>query len=201
MPGCSPLRQPKHHISNIKYRTKRKALSYCHTVGPLMLLLLILHAPGCHQGPGMVDAALEPATHLNTPEAIGFWPADVTILPLTVLFAPSDEGTAPYIHLFVGLRDAHGCFVKSPGTFRMELYERVPRSDQTSGRRLSVWPDIDINNPEENQAYWRDYLRCYEFRLDLASPLARHPSAILEITFLSANKERLATQYTLELSG
>lgn len=149
----------------------------------------------------MVDAALEPATRLHAPEAVGFWPADVTVLPLTVLFAPADEGTPPYIHLFVGLRDSHGCFVKSPGTFRVELYERVPRSDQTSGRRLSVWPDIDINDPEENQGYWRDYLRCYEFRLDLSSALAQRAVAILEITFLSANEERLATQYTLELGG
>jgi hypothetical protein len=147
----------------------------------------------------MVDAALEPATRLHDPEAVGFWPADVAVLPLTTLTVPQQTGVAPYIHLFVGLRDAYGCFVKSPGTFRMELYERVPRADQARGRRLSVWPDIDLSEPDVNQGYWRDYLRCYEFRLDLSNNVLRRPAAILEVTFLSANNERLTRQYPLEL--
>lgn len=161
------------------------------------LLLGILFLTGCHQGPGMVDAALEPAMRFNDPKPIGFWPAEVTVLPLTTLTGPPANGTAPYIHLFVGLYDAFHCYIKAPGTFRIELYERVPRSAQTKGRRLTVWPDIKLSDATKNQHYWRDYLRCYEFRLDLPPNVGNLREAILEVTFLSGDEQRLTTQVPL----
>jgi hypothetical protein len=199
MQGCSEVRQPKYQTSNIKHQAKRTALSYIPPATTVLLALLIFLQTSCHQGPGMMDAALEPATRLNDPEPVGFWPTDVTVLPLTIFWVPPEAGAPPYIHLYVGLRDPYGCFTKAPGIFRVELYERMPRADQAKGRRLSIWPDIDIHNPDENQAYWRDYLRCYELRLDLAPRLKIQEAAILEVTFLGANKERLTTLYTLEL--
>jgi hypothetical protein len=155
---------------------------------------------GCHQGPGMVDAALDPAMRFSDPRPVGFWPAEVAILPLTTLTATRDDRAHPYIHLFVGLRDPFRCNTKAPGVFRVELYEHAPRSAQTKGHRLTVWPDIDLNEAERNQLYWRDYLRCYEFRLDLTPGLAQLNEAILEVTFLSANDQRLNAQYPLILS-
>jgi len=193
------VRQPKYQVSSIQHQAKRTAPSSIPPIATLLLVLLTVFHTSCHQGPGMMDAALEPATRLNDPEPVGFWPADVTVLPLTVLWVPSETGASPYIHLFVGLRDPYGCFTKAPGIFRVELYERMARADQAKGRRLSIWPDIDIHNPDKNQAYWRDYLRCYELRLDLASELIEQEAAILEVTFLGANKERLTTLHTLEL--
>ncbi|MFC1764616.1 hypothetical protein ACFL6U_21425 [Planctomycetota bacterium] len=162
-----------------------------------MLLLGILWWTGCHQGSAIVDKALEPATRLQTQAPTGYLPADVTILPITALSTPESSQNDPYIHVYVGLLDMYQCHLKAPGTFRFELYERVPRSGRSQGKRLSIWPDILLLEPEDNQRYWRDYLRSYEFRLDLNPGVQQTQDAILQVTFLTTDDRRIVNQFSL----
>jgi hypothetical protein len=47
------------------------------------------------------------------------------------------------------------------------LYEFQPLSSNPRGRRLSIWPEQDLNNPGTNDRHWQDFLRGYEFYLPL----------------------------------
>ena len=43
--------------------------------------------------------------------------------------------------------DSFGSAIKSPCIFRIELYEYVERSPSPLGKRLEIWPDIDLIDP------------------------------------------------------
>ena len=122
----------------------------------------------------------------------GFAPTQVEILPLTEL-VNGEQGTQ--LNAYVSLLDAFGEKVKAPGTFRFELYEYVQRSAEPKGQRLDIWPDIDLNDPAENQKYWRDFLRAYEFAF--ATAVASNQTYVLEVTCLCPNGKRLTAVWGL----
>jgi hypothetical protein len=122
----------------------------------------------------------------------GFAPTQVEILPLTEL-VDGEQGTR--LNAYVSLLDAFGEKVKAPGTFRFELYEYVQRSAEPKGPRLAIWPDIDLTDPAENQEYWRDFLRAYEFTF--ASQASRSQTYILEVTCRYPDGRRLSTEWEL----
>lgn len=130
------------------------------------------------------------------PLAAGFAPVKIGILPLTELASPSGAGQRAKLRIFVTMLDAFGSPVKAPGVLRFELYEYVPRSAQSKGPRLALWPDLDLTAPAENHRYWRDFLRAYEFELDAQAH--RDKTYILEATCLSPDGKRLACEYTLK---
>jgi hypothetical protein len=122
----------------------------------------------------------------------GFAPTQIEILPLTEL-VDSEQGAR--LSAYVSLLDAYGEKVKAPGTFRFELYEYVQRSSEPKGQRLAIWPDIDLNNPADNQEHWRDFLRAYEF--SFASQVSSGETYVLEVTCLCPNGKRLSTKWGL----
>ena len=122
----------------------------------------------------------------------GFAPTQIEILPLTEL-VDSEQGAR--LNAYVSLLDAYGEKVKAPGTFRFELYEYVQRSSEPKGQRLAIWPDIDLNNPADNQEHWRDFLRAYEF--SFASQMASGETYVLEVTCLCPSGKRLSTKWGL----
>jgi hypothetical protein len=126
----------------------------------------------------------------------GFAPVKIGILPLTELAAPAGAGQRTKLHIFVTLLDAFGSPMKAPGVLRFELYEYVPRSAQSKGQRLTLWPDIDLTAPAENHRYWRDFLRAYEFELEAQAD--RDKTYILEVTCLSPDGRRLGGEYILK---
>ena len=69
--------------------------------------------------------------------------------------------------MYAALRDSFGSCLKAPGVFRFELYEYVQYSSEPKGKRIIIWPDIDLTDAAENNEYWNDFLRAYEFSLDL----------------------------------
>jgi len=124
-------------------------------------------------------------------------PVKIDILPLTeFVFVDNIERSG--IDLYVGLLDQYGCQIKSPGTFRFELYEYVQRSAEPKGRRITIWPDFDLNDPLPNNEHWRDFLRAYEFNLPFDQ--AGMQGYILEVTCLCPNGRRLMGQYALRRS-
>ena len=128
----------------------------------------------------------------------GYLPERVDIMPLTGLV----EGeSGRQIDVYVSLLDSSGYQTRSPGIFRFEMYERIPRSSQRKGARVAIWPDIDLTEPAANSAYWRDFLRGYEFKLDFEPAAGK--SYVMEITFLSAvsGGGRLSAQFEIEQGG
>lgn len=126
----------------------------------------------------------------------GYAPAKVDIMPLTeFILTPKAKGS-PKLRIYVSLLDSFNCQMKSPGVFRFELYEQVLRSAEPKGRRIAIWPDIDLTNAAKNNHYWRDFLRAYEFNLDF-EPRANQ-NYILQATFLSAAGRRLSAEFTIK---
>lgn len=119
----------------------------------------------------------------------------IDILPLTE-FAGGDSENGLAIKVYVSLQDWFGCDVKAPGVFRFELHERVVRSSQAKGRRVLIWPDIDLADPAENNRYWNDFLRAYEFDLDFELPDGQ--GYILQVTCMCPNGKRISDEYSLD---
>ena len=139
--------------------------------------------------PGHEGGAVTPAPGMLPS---GFAPIQVEVLPLTELL-DGPQGTR--LNIYVCLLDAYSEKIKAPGTLRFELYEYVQRSSEPKGQRIAIWPDIDLNGPIENQKYWRDYLRAYEFTL--AAQASKSKTYILEVTCLCPTGNRLSTEWAV----
>ena len=97
--------------------------------------------------------------------------------------------------VYVSLMDSFGDYVKSQAVFRFELYQHVARSAEPKGARLVIWPDIDLTEAGQNQRYWKDFLRCYEFELELGPVYPQ--SYILQVTCICPGQVRLTAEYSL----
>ena len=128
--------------------------------------------------------------------AAGFGPAKVSILPLSEMAGSSGAGPAATLDVYVALLDAFSCPIKGPGVLRFELYEYISRPADPKGQRIVIWPDYDLTSPAENNKYWRDFLRAYEFELDVRADPGR--TYILEATCLCPDGRRLTGDYMLK---
>ncbi|MHC4103297.1 MAG: hypothetical protein ACYSR9_00045 [Planctomycetota bacterium] len=119
----------------------------------------------------------------------------INIMPLTEYIGVGDAKEESKIKAYVSLLDSFGYQIRSPGTFRFELYEKAQRSAEQKGKRISIWPDIDLTDIVENNRYWRDFLRAYEFSLPVE--VDNNQSYILQATCICPNGKRLSTEYAL----
>jgi hypothetical protein len=134
-----------------------------------------------------------------TVTADSFAPVRIDVLPLTEFSSLAGNSLNTTLNVYVALLDAFGSPLKTPGTLRFELYEYVPRSAAPKGQRAAIWPDIDLTRPVENNQRWRDFLRAYEFELDVRAD--RSKTYILEATCLCPDGKRLTCEYRLRGSG
>ena len=125
----------------------------------------------------------------------GYMASRVEVLPLTRFTQASSGGQGMRLEVYVGLFDAFNSQVKSPGVFRFELYERVSRSSQSKGKRLTIWPDIKLVNPADNNAYWLDYMRVYRFYLNFEPQ--KNQSCELQVTWFCPDQRRLMNDFEL----
>ena len=57
-------------------------------------------------------------------------------------------------------------------------------------------PDIDLNDADENNKHWLDFIRAYMFELDFhASP---DQAYVLQVTFQGPNSKRLIGDFILK---
>lgn len=139
-------------------------------------------------------AAQSSAKQLTECEILNpYQPDKAAFLPLSDVRS-SDKNTGPdTITVYIALQDFSGSAVKAPAVFRFELYRFKPRSVDPKGKRMYIWEDIDLNSFENNNRYWRDYLRAYEFTLLYNCPECT--KYVLEVTcILPAGRRLLATQ-------
>lgn len=167
-------------------------------VGLLWIFFCAIFAvqAGC-EGPDVVIEA--PRRRMDCNELSiysSYGPDKVCILPLTELVGPDNPGQQATIKVYTSLLDVFGSAVKSPAVFRFELYEYVQHSAEPKGGRVFIWPDMDLTDPVKNNRYWRDFLRAYEFGLDLQ--LQGSHSYVLEVTCLCSNGRRLWADFVLK---
>ena len=115
-------------------------------------------------------------------------PERIEILPLTSFLCKGNGEDICQIKVYISLLDKFGCQEKTPGVFRFELYEAVVRSAEQKGKRIMLWPDFDLTDPAKNNHYWRDFIRAYEFNLQIDSVNDR--SFILQVTFMCPSGKR-----------
>jgi len=173
-------------------------------ISQIFFLILLLAYTGCEppsarrsRGEIRPQVDSKPPTHIDkTTDArdfSGYAPAKIDIMPLTEFIETADS---PKLRIYVSLLDSFGCQMKSPGVFRLELYERILRSPEPRGRRIAIWPDIDLTDAAENNQYWKDFLRAYEFNLAAAPQPGQ--SYILQATFLTPDGRRLSADFNLK---
>ena len=64
---------------------------------------------------------------------------------------------------------------------------------------VSLSDSFDIRKPAKNNRYWQDFLRAYEFKLDLDFDIADR-NYILEVTCHCPTGRRLSDEFTLRLA-
>lgn len=145
----------------------------------------------------LIQAGCEPSQVTTEPMPETFYVlAKAHILPLTEIIHTDDAQEQPILRVYVSLLDSFGSQIKAPVVFRFELYEYVQRSSEPKGRRIAIWPDIDLTKPVENNKYWRDFLRAYEFSLPLE--VEGDKSCIIQATCLCPNGKRLSVEFNLK---
>ena len=153
----------------------------------------------------LTGVACEPASTVNkVPSEKGlnasvyarYAPVKMDIMPLTEFVEPNSPEGKTKIKVYVSLSDSFDCQVKSPCVFRFELYEHIQRSGEPKGRRLIIWPDMNLNNTVENNRYWRDFLRAYEFNFDFEPQKTQN--YILQVTCLCPNGRRLTADFNIK---
>ena len=176
----------------------------CRLSSVVCLLAMLLGGGGCEsasgppKGGGLTGSATKTEDDFKRLSVYShFAPAKINIMPLTEFISPDDARQAN-INLYVSLLDSFGSQIKSPCVFRFELYQKVQRSSEPKGRRVIIWPDIDLTDLVKNDEYWRDFLRAYEFNLPFEFRLGRtNQSYILQVTSLCPIGRRLSDEFVL----
>ena len=162
----------------------------------IFLLCLVLVGGGCESVPATGEAVVGEEDGFDFSVYADYTPVKIEIMPLTEIIDAGDNESVSRIDVYVSLLDRFGCQMKSPVVFRFEVYEKVQRSAEPKGGRIVIWPDVDLTEPGENNSYWRDFLRAYEFNLDFARDGGR--SCILQVTCLCPNGKRLLAEFDLK---
>jgi len=182
----SEIRSQKSEVRSQKPEIRSQNLSsvLCLLSSVVCLLAMLLANAGCELFPGL-------AAKTNN---------DFKKLSVYSHYAPAKIGSTQQVKIkpYVSLLDSFGSQVKSPGIFRFELYQRVLRSAEPKGRRVVIWPDIDLTDPAANNEYWRDFLRAYEFDLPFEPDASQ--SYILQVTCLCPNSRRIFAEFALKLT-
>ena len=158
----------------------------------VFFVFLLLAGSGCQPSPllSQTSSAPEKLTVYRS-----YSPMKIQILGLTE-FVTDKETEETKLKVYVSLLDSFGSQKKSPAVFRFELYPHILRSAERKGRRIKIWPDINLTNAAGNNKYWKDFLRAYKFSLDFEP--AGNQTYILQVTCLCPNGKRLLDEYEVK---
>jgi hypothetical protein len=124
-----------------------------------------------------------------------FGPARIDVLPITSIAPASASDHDVAINAYIGLIDAFDSQIKAPAVFRFELFQRLQRLANPKGKRLMVWPDIDLTDATLNNNHWQDFLRAYLFTLPLQKISA--DNCILHVTVICPSGKRLTADFVV----
>ena len=156
--------------------------------------VIAITAAGCEIPDNPADSNTSPPRWRQDtiPVACVFTPERIRIIGLTEIIPDAGLGDEAVLSVYVDIFDAYDSHMKAPATFRFELYEFVPRSSESRGNRLRIWPDIDLMDPAVNNRYWHDYLRTYNFDLQMNFRPAPDTTYTLEATCTTQEGKRLS---------
>ncbi|MGB7582062.1 MAG: hypothetical protein WBL85_06410 [Sedimentisphaerales bacterium] len=157
---------------------------------PFFVLAIAFYA-GCSTQPPGADSS--PALFHDSTPCSHFGPARIDVLPITSIAPASAAGRDATINAYVCLIDTFDSQIKAPVIFRFELFQRLQRSADPKGKRLIVWPDIDLTDPAVNSNLWQDFLRAYLFSLPLQKTSAEN--CILHVTVICPSGKRLSADF------
>ncbi len=161
------------------------------------MALGLLFCTGCAMdGHGINDPNDDPVPATTQLPGQLFSPNRVSIIPLTKFVKSEKPAELDFIRVYAELQDDYQSQIKSPGTFRFELHNRALRSVDPTGKRIDIW-EIELIDLKENNRYWREFLRTYEFKLKLRHILQGH--FILQVTFTTPEGKRLTSYKTIHL--
>ena len=161
---------------------------------PIAFVIMLITFAGCEPVPPAPTNGNSPKLHSAYSP---YTPQEIDVIPLTQFVRTDGQQEIAKIRVFVSLLDAFGSQMKSPAVFRFELYQYLQRSADPKGKRLVHWkPDTDLTDAAENNKYWRDFLRAYEFSLDFWP--AGNKDYVLQATCLCPNGRRLSADFLLK---
>lgn len=143
--------------------------------------MILLSITGCQ--PTQQTPAYQTDNQLN--DYYDFAPAKIKITGLTEFVDDSA------LKIYLDLIDRFGSRIKAPAIFRFELYEYVKRSAEPKGKRIFLWPDVDLTNAKANNRYWRDFLRAYEFSMKIDFDIENGQTYILQALCRTSSGNRL----------
>lgn len=160
----------------------------------IIIAFLIIAASGCESemDPSVSSAGGSPPRSLRA-----FAPARIHIIALSEITSSNLSLNEATVRVYVDLLDVYESRLKAPGSFRFELYEYVPRSSEPKGTGLKNWPPIDLNHPETNNEYWRDYLRSYQFDFDIDFNPSNTQTFVIVAIYTTPEGKRLTDEYIL----
>jgi len=159
----------------------------------IVLAFCVVQVCGC--APASRNSATATQTYSQPPRT--FAPTRIRIIPLTQ-FINDNPQQYPRLKVYVDLLDDFDSQMKSPGLFRFELYEYIPRAGRAKGKRILIWPDFDLTKAKVNAAYWRDFLRSYEFTLALDFEPQQNSKYVVQANYISTAGERLSADFTAQ---
>jgi hypothetical protein len=163
----------------------------------IFFFVLLLAEAGCEPKPPEPPPPIGNGS--NPLSAYASYAAEkIDIIPLTGFVEAEVPEEVSQLKVYVSLLDSFDCQIKSPGVFRFELYQHVQRSAEPKGRRIVIWPEMNLTGAAENNSYWRDFLRAYEFNLDF-EPQSSH-SYVLEVTCRCPNGRHLSDDFVVKYS-
>jgi hypothetical protein len=156
--------------------------------------VITITAAGCEMPDNSADPNISPprSRQDTIPAACVFTPERIRIIGLTEITPDASLPDEAVLSIYVDIFDAYDSHIKAPATFRFELYEFVPRSSDPRGKRLIIWPDIDLTDGAVNNGYWHDYLRTYNFDLQIDFRPAPDTTFTVEATCITQEGKRLS---------
>jgi len=91
----------------------------------------------------------------------------VRISALTEFVTDSAQLDAVQLKVLLEVLDTSGEPAPVPCILRFELYEFRPLSADPRGKRVFIWPEMDLSDLSVAKEHWKDLLRGYEFYLPL----------------------------------
>jgi hypothetical protein len=157
----------------------------------LLLCLLTVVLSGCPTGQAT------PSDTYTADSPCAYSASSIHVIGLTSLGRDPQRKNSSQLSIYVSLLDSFDSSIKSPGSFRFELYEYVPRSSQPKGKRLAVWPDIELIDAGDNEKYWQDLLRAYHFTLDVNINPDIAKTYALQATCMTGDGKRISEIFIL----
>ena len=121
----------------------------------------------------------------------------IRISAITELIQDSTTTDGVQVKTLVELLSASGEPIEAPCVIRFELYEFRPLSSDPRGRRLLIWPNQSLSEPDTNKEQWKDYLHGYEFFLPVEFALERGKKYVFEATCL-INRRRYSDLFKIQ---